>query len=138
MSNPKNDFSNSLKIAKATYDFSVVGGAVSTIVLPNADVIPTGAIIHDVIVDCTTAATTSASGTLSWTGGGVTLTAAVSVGSAPYTAGTVGHMLAGGGGGVTTSPYVVQKATSSAPIKAVIGTGALTAGVATIYVYYTI
>lgn len=136
MANPKNDFSNSLKVAKATYDFSVVGGAVSTIVLPNADVIPTGAILHDVIVDCTTAATSGGSATLKFTGGGVDLTGAVAVGSAPYTAGTIGHMSASGG--VTTAPYVVAKATSSAPIKMVVGTAALTAGVATVYVYYTI
>ena len=132
-----NDLSNSLKVAKATYNFATVGGAVSTITLPGSDIIPSGAIIQDVVIDCTTACTTSAGATIAVTGGGLTLAGStpIAVAAAPFTGGTVGRV---GAAGVITTGYVVQKATSSAAMQVVIGTGAVTAGAFTVYVYYTV
>src|ERR1700739_3189270 len=120
MANPINDIHNSARVAKATYDFSVVGGAVATLVIPGADEIPSGAIIQDVIIDCPTALTTSAGATIAITGGGITIAGGtpIAVSSAPFTAGTVGRV---GAAGVITTGYVVQKATSTAPLKVVIG-----------------
>ena len=132
-----NDIQKSMRVAKATYDFSVVGGAVSTLVIPGADIVPSGAIIQDLIIDCTTACTSGGAATFAVTGGGLTLAGGtpIGVGAAPFTAGTVGRV---GVAGVITTGYPVQKATSSAALKVVIGTAAITAGVFTVYVYYTI
>ena len=132
-----NDIANSIKMAKATYSFAVSGGAVSTITLPGADILPNGAIVQDVVIDCTTACTSGGAATFAVTGGGITVTGGtpIAVGAAPFLAGTVGRV---GVAGVITTGYPVQKATSTAPLKVVIGTAAITAGVFTVYVYYTI
>src|ERR1017187_9505874 len=131
-----NDIQKSMRMAKATYDFTVVGGATGTIILPSADMIPLGAIIQDVIIDATVAFTSAAgnTGIISFTGGGLTIVGGTPIitSAAPFTGATVGRV---GVAGVITTGYPVQKATSTAPIKIVIATQAVTAGQATIYVY---
>jgi|ERR1700751_111594 len=138
MSNLK-DIQKSHRIAKATYDFSVVGGAVATIQLPNADIIPNGAIITKVMVDMKTALTSGGSATVQITGGGITIAGATpaAYSSAPFS-GTVPAVIGQSTGLTVTAPYVPQIATSSAPLVLVIGTAALTAGKFDIYVDYTI
>lgn len=131
MANTK-DIQNSAKTAKATYDFTVVGGAIATIQLPGADIIPAGAIIKKVIVDNLTSFTSSGSATVAVTGGGVTITTALAFGTAPLnTAPATGTL-------TLASSATAIKASSSAPIAVVIATAALTAGKMDIYIEYTL
>jgi hypothetical protein len=138
MSNLK-DIQKSNRIAKASYDFTVVGGAVATITLPNADIIPNGAIITKVMVDMKTALTSGGSATVVINGGGITIAGATpaAYGSAPFN-GTVPAVIGQSTGLTVTAPYIPQVATSSAPITLTVGTAALTAGKFDIYIDYTI
>ncbi len=136
MANPINDIHNSFRIAKATYDFSVVGGAISTIILPGADEIPSGAIVTGILVDCRTIVTGAGGATVAITGGGLTLIAADTLANQELDETGVAWLAAGGT--ESTAVYVPQKATSSAPIKAVVAVGALTAGIFDVYVQYMI
>lgn len=126
------DIQKSHRVAKATYDFTVVGGAVATIQLPGADILPLGAIVKSVTADNLTTFTSGGSATLTVTAGGVTLTTAQAYGSAPLnTAPATGTF-------TLASSATAIKATSSAPIAVVIGTAALTAGKVDIYIQYII
>lgn len=119
-------------LVMAVYDFSVNGGAVSSINLSdefgNLVIFPIGAIITNVTLDVITACTTSASGTLaldSQAGGDLlAATAAASV---------TGKLA---GVPVGTAATWVKIATSAKQLKATIATGALTAGKAYIFIEY--
>jgi len=121
------DIQKSTRICKSSYSFAVVGGAVSTIVLPGSDILPSGAIVTEVIADCTTTATSGGSATFTVKAGGVTLSAATAVASLT---GTLTLALA--------SSATAVKATSSAGITVSIAVAALTAGVIDIYIGYII
>ncbi len=132
-----NDFSR-LRVAKVSYSFAVDGGAVSTIEPATySDIIPTGAIITNVVSNVTTSLTSGGSATVAITGGGLTILAAGAYSSAPYS-GTAPAQMAQSTGLTTTAPYIPQVATSSAPLKVVIGTATLTAGVFDVYVTYVL
>jgi len=129
------------RVAKATYDFSVDGGAVSTITPAITEIIPTGAIVTDVIIDMTTALTSGGSATVAVTAGGVTIQGAVDYNQLPYSGTGLGHVLragASGATGVTTALYLPIKTTSDAAIKVAIATAALTAGKFNVFVEYTL
>lgn len=132
-----NDFSR-LRVAKVSYSFAVDGGAVSTIEpITYSDIIPTGAIITNVVAYPSVALTSGGSATVSITGGGLTILAAGAYSSAPYN-GTTPAQMAQSTGLTSTAPYIPQIATSSAPLKVVIGTAALTAGIFDVYVTYVL
>jgi len=118
MANPK------LMTARATYDFSVDGGAVSTIVPSNSAIVPDNAVITNVYHVTTTALTSGGSATLALTAGGITLNAAVAFDNADYADEAV------------ILNEVNDKTTSSTGIQFVIATAALTAGVVDVYVEY--
>ncbi len=121
-------------IVKAVYDFSVNGGAVSSINLAdefgNLIIFPVGTIITQVILDVITPFTTSASGTF----------ALSSQGAADLLAATAAASVTGilAGTPVSTAATSVKVATSAKQLKAVIATGALTAGKAYIFIEYMI
>jgi hypothetical protein len=126
------DIQKSQRLAKATYDFTVVGGAASTIQLPGSDIIPNGAIIKSITIDNLTSFNSGGSATIAITGGGVTLTTALAFGTAPLnTAPATGNL-------TLASSATAIKATASAPIAVVIGTAALTSGKMDIYIQYII
>lgn len=139
MANPKNDIQNSVKIAKATYDFSTAGGAIGTITIPFADIVPNGAIVTDVKLNSRTIVTSGGAATIALTAGGVTLKAAETIANSVLNAtGIVDVIRAGNAGSTGTAKYVPIVATSSAAIGVTVAVAALTAGVFDIYVYYTI
>lgn len=119
-------------IIKAVYDFSVDGGAVSSINLKdehgNLVILPVGAIVTQVILDVITPCTTSASGTLA-----LTLQSARDLLGATAAASVTGILA---GVPVSTAATCVKVATSAKQLKAVIETGALTAGKAYIFIEY--
>lgn len=118
-------------VGKMTYDFSIDGGAVSTITPATTCIIPSGAIVLQAITNVTTALTSSASGTMAvqlQSANDIHTAAAVS--GAPWSttglkAGTPVH---------TAATAILLTADRTA--KVVIGTGALTAGVFTTYFLY--
>ena len=118
MANPK------LTTAHARYDFSVDGGAVSTIVPSNSAIVPDNAVVTNVYHVTTTALTSGGSATLALTAGGVTLKAATAFDNGAFDDEDV------------TAYDVADKTTSSTGIQFVIATAALTAGVVEVYVQY--
>ena len=125
------------RVAKATYSFAVDGGAVSTIQPQTSDIIPSGAIITNVIFDSKTATTSGGAATVAITGGGLTLVAAQTIANNLLDGTLVSIMKAAGNTGSTsTAPYIVSKTTSAAPIKVVVAVAALTAGIFDVYVEY--
>jgi hypothetical protein len=121
---------NQANIAEFLYDFSVDGGALSTIVLSNKNgrnPIPVGAIIKDVTAHVVAACTTGAGGTLSWgyTGGVTAYKTATACGSL-----TLNAVFQG-----ITSPIYVSDASTGAFVVD-IATGALTAGKVVFVVHY--
>lgn len=130
---------NVKRVAKATYSFAVDGGAVSTITPSVTDVIPQGAIVTDVTIQVSTLCTGGGGCTVAITGGGLTLVAAETLANNVLNATGVVRMIAAGNAGVTsTAPYISQLASSSATIKVVVGTTAVTAGVFNVFVEYVI
>lgn len=108
------------QVLQVTYDFSVSGGAIGTITLPQK--LPKGAIIQRSYVYSVTQPTTSASGTLAFqcqnSGDVLAATAAASFGAAGASI----------DGASTGSAANFKYITSECSMKAVIATGALTAG----------
>ena len=115
-----------LMTAHARYDFSVDGGAQSTIVPANSAIIPDNAVIVRCYSVVTTAMTSGGSATLALTTGGVTLKAATAFDNGAFDDEDV------------TEHTVVDKTTSSTGIQFVIATAALTAGVVEVFVEYYI
>jgi hypothetical protein len=133
------DIQGSKRIAKATYDFSTAGGAVGAIILPDADVLPSGAIVTDVKAVVRTTVTSGGAATIALTAGGVTLKAAETIANSVYNGtGIVDVIRAGNGGSTGTAKYVPISATSSAAIGITVATAALTAGVVDFYVEYLV
>ncbi len=129
-----------LKVASMTWDFTVDGGAVSTVIPSVTEIIPNGAIITDVKTEVVTAVT-DASGTSTYalTGGGVTLKAAESITNSVYGTGSnaiIDVIRAGNAASTGTAKYIPIVATSSAQLKLVIGTAVATAGKLIFYVTY--
>jgi hypothetical protein len=112
------------------WDFSVDGGAISTIVLSNKNnknPMPVGAIVKDVTAQVITPITTGTGGTLSW----------------GYTGGVTAYKTATAAGSLTlnavfqsiTSPIYVSDASTGAFVVD-IATGTLTAGKVVFTVHY--
>ena len=118
MANPK------LTTAHARYDFSVDGGAASTIVPSNSAIIPDNAVIVRCYSVVTTAMTSGGSATLALSAGGVTLLAATAFNNGAFDDEDV------------TEHSITDKTTSSTGIQFTITTAALTAGVVEVYVEY--
>jgi hypothetical protein len=118
MANPK------LMTARATYDFSVDGGAVSTIVPSNSALIPDNSVIVRCYSVVTTAMTSGGSATLALSAGGVTLKAATAFDNGAFDDEDV------------TEHAVTDKTTSGTGIQFTIATAALTAGVVDVFVEY--
>lgn len=118
MANPK------LITAHARYDFSVDGGAVSTIVPSNSAIVPDNAVIVRCYSVVTTAMTSGGSATLALSAGGVTLKAATAFDNGAFDDEDV------------TEHAVTDKTTSGTGIQFTIATAALTAGVVDVYVEY--
>lgn len=135
-----NEFSR-IRVAKATYDFSVDGGSstIGTLILASTEEIPSGAIITDVKLNCRTIVTSGGAATIALTGGGVTLKAAESIANSVLNGtGLVDVIRAGNSGSTGTAKYIPIAATSNAKIGITVGTADLTAGVFDIYVTYFI
>lgn len=131
------DIRNSKKIAKATYTFATDGGAVAALNLADTDMIPSGAIITDVKLNCGTIVTSGGAAQIAITGGGVTLKAAETIANSVLNAtGIVDVIRAGNAGSTGTAKYIPIVATSSAPIGITVSVAALTAGVFDIIVEY--
>lgn len=133
--NPGNTYisgTGQVSLAKATYDFSVDGGAISTITFATNATIPSGAIILGGIIDVLTPGTTSASGTmaLGTSAGSSTTSLKAALAAASYT-GLVAVVP------VFTAATMV-KLTAAGQITGTIATGALTAGKWNVIVAYVL
>lgn len=119
------------QIARGTYSFAVDGGAVGAITLATSDILPVGAIITGVFVDCTTIVTSGGAATIAVTGGGATLVTAATISSLGLNAALKGKL-------TLASSATAIKATTNTPIGITVATAALTAGVLDIFVEYII
>jgi hypothetical protein len=120
-----------LVTAYAQYDFSVDGGAASTITPAITTEIPNNAIMVGCFTHVKTACTSSGSATVQINAGGVNLTPAVAFDDNEYdTANQVSNQA------TLNNSHLTAKATSDADIKIVVGTAALTAGVFDVYIQY--
>lgn len=121
-----------VRYAKATYDFAVDGGAVSTITFAINAIIPINAIILGGIIDVITPFTTSASGTMSigTLAGSSAASLKAALAAASYT------------GLVAVVPVFTAatmfKMSAAGAITGTIATGAITAGKANIIVAYVV
>ena len=113
-------------IGKATYDFSVDGGAVSTITPSTNFTIPNNAIITDCIMHTSTAMTSSGSATAAIAVGGVTLHSAQAYNHGDWDDEDV------------TIEAINDKTAASSALTFTVATAALTAGVVHFYVKYMI
>jgi len=114
-----------LMTAKAIYDFSVDGGAISTITPARTEVIPANAIIVDAMTCVTTAFTSGGTPSLAVKAGGLTVISAQNPASHASLADEK-----------VTVNAVADKTTANGAIQVVVASGALTAGVVEIYVTY--
>lgn len=123
---------NRVHVAAATYDFSVLGGAVGAITLRGDNgqpvVIPNKAVIVGCIIDVQTPATTSASGTISLSTGQTAADLKAATAAASYT-GLVACVPVG-------TAATAIKITADRTMVAAIATGAITAGKFTVFVQY--
>ena len=111
-------------IGKVTYDFSVDGGAVSTITPSSNFTIPNNAIITDVIMHTSTAMTSGGSATVALAIGGVTIHGAQAFDHGDWDDEDV------------TVEAINDKTTASGQLTFTVATAALTAGVVHFYVKY--
>ena len=119
--------------AHAQYDFSVDGGAASTITPAITTEIPNNAVMIGLYTHVKTACASSGSATIKINAGGVDLTGAVAFDDNEYdTANQVSNQT------TLNQSHLGAKATSDADIKVIIATAALTAGVVDIWVQYYI
>ena len=121
-----------LKVARARYSFAADGGAVGTINLFPASILPSGAVILGGFIDVVTPPTSGGAATIALTTGESAgdLQAAAGIDGAPWsTAGRKSIVPAFTG---ATS----IKLTAARNIRAVIATAALTAGVFDVYLVY--
>lgn len=112
-------------IAKATYDFSVDGGAAAVITPATNEVVPEGAIVVRAWTDVATNMTSGGAATVALDVGGVALKAATAYNDAAYQ-------------GVDAHSVTAAKTTSDARITFTVADAALTAGKVHIFVEYFI
>lgn len=120
-----------IKSLRVRYDFAVKGGAVGTIPLFGASLIPAGAVVIGGIVDVITPPTSGGAGTLGiGVEAGADIVAAAAVSGAPWS--TTGRK--------STIPAFTGatsiKTTVARDVNAIIATAALTAGVVDVYLFY--
>jgi hypothetical protein len=121
-----------LRVARAKYDFSVDGGAVSTIAPANSDTIPDNAIMVGSTANSPTAVTSSGSATVAiGTSAGSSATSIL--GATAKASLSIDAVL--NGVPVFATPV---KMTASGTITFTIGTAALTAGIVEAFVYYVV
>lgn len=122
-----------VKVVRGVYDFAVDGGAVSTIALVGAAAIPAGAVIIGGHVDVHTAFTSGGSATIACQVEAANdILTAVAVAS--WTTGPKNVLPAPTSGALTATTRV--KTTVARDISFVIATAALTAGKASVVLYY--
>lgn len=118
-------------LVKATYDFAVDGGVATTITPAKTGSVPKGAIITSIVTVCKTPVTSGGAATIAITAGGLTLVPATAYTNNAFDTAAqvtnVTELLNASLGGV---------ATSTATIKVVVATEALTAGKIEIYLEY--
>lgn len=117
------------RLAVGLYDFAVDGGAVGDIAL-RGDVVPSGAIVTDVLIHVDTALTSGGAATVALKAeSAADLNAADAISGAPWstTGAKRGDLTA------TTAPV---KTTAARSIVATVATAALTAGKFSVYVSY--
>ena len=119
-----------IRIAKATYNFAIDGGAISTITPKSGAVIPNGAEVLRAWTDVTTPMTSAGSATLALQIASTTpvvIKTATAFDSADYT-----------GQDIQRAATVIGKTNSAGAITCTIATAALTAGVVEVFVEYVI
>jgi len=122
-----------VKSVRARYDFSVDGGAVGAIVISSTGVIPAGAYITHGFVEVDIACTSSASGTLAiHVEAADDIVAAAAVSGAPWSTTGLKSIVP------VATGATAKKTTAARSITATIGTGALTAGVVDVLLYYVV
>lgn len=123
-----------VRMIKAIYDFSVLGGAVSTVNLKGIDgqnvILPKNAIVTDCLIDVITAGTTSASGTMAIGTGQSTNDLKAALAAASYT-GVLACVPVG-------TAATAIKMTADRTVTGTIATGALTAGKWNVLIQYVI
>lgn len=123
-----------VRILKATYDFSVLGGAVGTVNLKGPDgknvVLPNKALVVGCFIDVLTAGTTSASGTIAISTGQTAADIKAALAAASYT-GIVACIPIG-------TAATAIKLTADRTMTATIATGAITAGKFNVIVQYVL
>lgn len=122
---------NRIRVAKATYNFAVDGGLVSTITPVTSEIVPLGAIVKAVYTDALTATTSGGSATVAINAGGTTLVAAGTL-AANSLSGTlkVSQTLSGSATAIKTA--------ANGFITVTVAVAALTAGKFDVYVEYMI
>ncbi len=119
--------------ARARYDFSVDGGAVSAIVIGPVGQIPSGAYITGGFVQVDTAVTSGGSGTLAISVEGADdIVAAAAVSGAPWSTTGFKDIVPDNTGST------VVKTTAARSITATVATAALTAGVVDVVLFYVV
>lgn len=119
------------QVAKATYDFTIDGGAVATITPVNSPVIPAGAIIYGGLIDVVVAPLGGGASVAIGLGSGAQVAAlkgATAVGT--YTIGAILALIP-----VWTAATAV-KAAADTKITFTVSGGALTAGKIAVQIYY--
>jgi hypothetical protein len=117
-------------VAKATYSFAALGGAVGDITL-TGDAIPQGAIILGGVLEVTTAVTSGGAATVAIkVEGAADTVAAAAVSGAPWSSTGRKSVIPAGTGATSL------KTTAERNIVATVATAALTAGVFNVYLTY--
>lgn len=125
------------RTARAQYSFATDGGTAGTITPSITETIPSGAIITDVKIRCTTIVTSGGAATIAINGGGSILKAAETIANCELDAtGVIDVIRAGNAGATGTAKYIPIVAVSSSAITLTVATANLTAGVFDIYVTY--
>lgn len=120
------------EVAKATYDFSVDGGAISTILLASSQIIPTGAIIFGGLIDIPVTLTSGGGATMAIGLGSGAQAAALkaATGFATYANGSILPLIPVW---TAASAFIVAADTK---ISVTIAAAALTAGKVAVQIYY--
>ncbi|GIH07414.1 hypothetical protein Rhe02_54810 [Rhizocola hellebori] len=122
-----------VKSARARWDFSVDGGAVGAISIGSTGQIPAGAYITHGFVEVDTAVTSSASGTLAiHVEAADDIVAAAAVSGAPWSTTGLKSIVP------VATGATAKKTTAARTITATIATGALTAGVVDVVLFYVV
>jgi hypothetical protein len=120
------------RVAKATYSFATDGGAQTTITPSITTIVPLGAIVTGVFVDCTTNLAPAATTTIAINAGGTTLVTAATATAHGLNTGTVKKSLALAGSATAI------KTTASGAVTLTLAVADLSTGVLNIYVEYLV